>query len=105
MDTFNILFVIWGVIVLATIISQYFFFYMLKNQEKLLWESFGKPSPLNATGFFSSTFYVLRGKYKDTDNTKFINSCVFYRITLFVFFGFGCLFFLLYPVIMNALQN
>ncbi len=102
MDDFQIIMGFWGVIVVILIVAQYYFQYALKKYEKGLWESFGKPSVLNANGFFTSIWYVLRGKYIESSNKIFIKSCKYYRTAMILFIIGAIIVFGLWPMTWNS---
>jgi surface polysaccharide O-acyltransferase-like enzyme len=102
MDEFQIIMVFWGVIVLILVTAQYYFLYALKKHETDLWESFGKPSVLNANGYFKSIWYVLIGKYIESSNEAFIKSCKFYRMAMALFVIGGFIVFGLWPMTWNS---
>jgi hypothetical protein len=85
MDEFQIVMILWGVVVVALIAAQQYFQYALKKYENTLWESLGKPSAFKVNGLFSSIWYVLSGKYNNSASQEFIKSCQLYRMAMIFF--------------------
>ncbi len=98
MDQFQIIMMFLGVVVLSAIGAQYYFQYTLKKYERDLWESFGRLSSLNASGYLSSIWYVLSGKYRESSNDVFIWSCKLYRSTMILLIIAVLLVFVLWPM-------